>query len=64
MFSIRSMFEVCGLRVDGYMGGLSPSGGFSSVDVAVCTIEKANALMNRLIDEQKIHKLGNQCLIV
>ena len=58
MFSIRNMFEVCGIRVDGYMGSFSPSGGFASVDVAVCTIEKANALINKLIDEKKIHKLG------
>ena len=63
MFSIRSIFEVCGVRVDGYMGGVSPTGGFSAVDVAVCTIEKANTLINRLIDEKKMAELGESlCL--
>ena len=58
MFSVRDLLEVCGVRVDGYIGGSTPSGGFASVDVAVCTIEKANALINRLIDEKKIDSLG------
>ena len=58
MFSMRSVFEIIGLQIDGYIGGLSPSGGFSSVDVAICTIEKANALINRLIDENEINNLG------
>lgn len=58
MFRMRNVFEILGIRVDGYMGGLSPSGGFAEVDVAVCTIEKANALINKLIDENQLNSLG------
>ncbi|XP_069058813.1 DNA polymerase theta isoform X2 [Pleurodeles waltl] len=57
-YYLQSLFQEVGLRVEGYMGGSSPAGGFSSVDVAVCTIEKANGLINRLIEESKLHLLG------
>ena len=41
------------MRVDGFMGSHAPPGGVGSVDVAVCTIEKANSLLNRLLEEKK-----------
>lgn len=41
------------------MGSTSAAGGFSSLDVAVCTIEKANSLINRLIEEDNMSLLGN-----
>lgn len=41
------------------MGSTSAAGGFSSLDVAVCTIEKANSLINRLIEEDNMGVLGN-----
>ena len=40
------------------MGHHAPTGGFSSVDVAVCTIKKGNGLINRLLEENKQDKLG------
>lgn len=40
------------------MGSTSAAGGFSALDVAVCTIEKANGLINRLIEEDKLDLLG------
>ena len=40
------------------MGHHAPTGGFSSVDVAVCTIKKGNGLINRLLEENKLDKLG------
>jgi len=40
------------------MGSQSATGGFSSLDVAICTIEKANGLINRLLEEGKMDMLG------
>lgn len=41
------------------MGSTSAAGGFTTLDVAVCTIEKANSLVNRLIEEDNMALLGN-----
>ena len=57
-FYLQHMFQDAGVRVEGYMGNQSPAGGFSFVDVAVCTIEKANSLINRLLEENKLDQLG------
>lgn len=46
------------------MGSTSAAGGFTSLDMAVCTIEKANSLVNRLIEEDSMGLLGNIPLIV
>ena len=46
------------MSVSGFMGSYSPPGGLSQVDVAVCTIEKGNGLINRLMEEQKLDQLG------
>ncbi|XP_018006443.1 DNA polymerase theta [Hyalella azteca] len=40
-----------GVVVEGFMGGQVPAGGLTKVDVAVCTIEKANNLCNRMMQE-------------
>ena len=40
------------------MGSHHPPGGFKAVDVAVCTIEKANGIINRLLEEKAMHTLG------
>ncbi|KAM9278037.1 DNA polymerase theta [Cariama cristata] len=55
---LQALFQEVGVRVEGYMGSMSPAGRFSALDVAVCTIEKANGLINRLIEENKIDSLG------
>lgn len=44
------------------MGNETPPGGLNSVDIAICTIERANSLINRLMEEGKISLLG--CLVV
>ncbi|XP_070684106.1 DNA polymerase theta [Pempheris klunzingeri] len=58
MHYLQSVFEEAGVRVEGYMGSTSASGGFTALDVAVCTIEKANSLINRLIEEGSMGLLG------
>ncbi|XP_051240600.1 DNA polymerase theta [Dicentrarchus labrax] len=58
MHYLQSVFEEAGVRVEGYMGSTSAAGGFTALDVAVCTIEKANSLINRLIEEDGMGLLG------
>uniref|UniRef100_A0A8C7EC43 DNA polymerase theta n=1 Tax=Nothoprocta perdicaria TaxID=30464 RepID=A0A8C7EC43_NOTPE len=55
---LQALFQEVGLQVEGYMGSISPAGRFSALDVAVCTIEKANGLINRLIEEKQMDSLG------
>uniref|UniRef100_H2Z461 DNA polymerase theta n=1 Tax=Ciona savignyi TaxID=51511 RepID=H2Z461_CIOSA len=55
---LRRLFDGTGVTVDGYMGGLSPPGGFSSVDIAICTIEKANNIINKLIEEKSTEQIA------
>ncbi|XP_036206823.1 DNA polymerase theta isoform X2 [Myotis myotis] len=57
-YYLQSLFQEVGIKVDGYMGSTSPKGHFSSLDIAVCTIERANGLINRLIEENKMDLLG------
>ena len=40
------------------MGSQVPSKGFDSVDIAVCTIEKANGLVNRLMESGQLPLVG------
>lgn len=54
----QNVFQEAEVRVKGYMGNTSAAGGFSALDVTVCTIEKANGLINRLIEEDKLDLLG------
>eukprot|EP00112_Aurelia_sp_Birch-Aquarium-sp1_P005663 Seg1644.12_Seg1644.13 transcript_id=Seg1644.12_Seg1644.13/GoldUCD/mRNA.D3Y31 product="DNA polymerase theta" protein_id=Seg1644.12_Seg1644.13/GoldUCD/D3Y31 len=58
MFCLQEMFKEAGVRVDGYMGAQVPAGGFAATDIAVCTIEKANSLVNRLMEDKKMSTLG------
>lgn len=55
---LQAIFEPQGVRVGGFMGNQSPSGGFATIDIAICTIEKANSLINRLLEERVTHSLG------
>ncbi|KAK4474495.1 hypothetical protein MN116_001644 [Schistosoma mekongi] len=58
MIYLQKLFNSLGIRVGGYMAGHSPPGGLSAINVAVCTIEKANSLVNRLIEEERLDELG------
>uniref|UniRef100_A0A8C0ZMU3 DNA polymerase theta n=1 Tax=Castor canadensis TaxID=51338 RepID=A0A8C0ZMU3_CASCN len=57
-YYLQSLFQEVGIKVDGYMGSTSPTRHFSSLDIAVCTIERANGLVNRLIEENEMDLLG------
>ncbi|KAK2706456.1 hypothetical protein QYM36_016483, partial [Artemia franciscana] len=47
-----------GLRIGGFMGSQTPPGGFKHCDLAICTIERANSLINRLLEEKALKDLG------
>ena len=51
------MFESAKLEIVGYYGN-SGSSSFDTVDVGICTIEKANSLINKLTEEGKAESLG------
>ena len=55
---LRAILEPQGVRVGGFMGNQSPPGGLAAVDIAICTIERANSLVNRLLEERATHELG------
>ncbi|KAM9035080.1 DNA polymerase theta-like isoform 2-T2 [Sarcophilus harrisii] len=57
-YYLQNLFQEVGLLVEGYMGSCSPAVRFSALDIAVCTIERANGLVNRLIEEDKMDLLG------
>jgi DNA polymerase theta len=56
---IKYLLSDTDIVVDGFIGGQSPKGGFESVDIAICTIEKSNSLLNKLIENDSIFELGN-----
>lgn len=47
--------------MEGFFGGYSPRS-FDNVHVAVCTIEKANSIINKLLEQNKIDVIG--CIVV
>lgn len=58
MFYLQDILSSSGVRVEGFMGSQSPPGGLHAVHVAICTIEKANSLVNKLLEEGNISELG------
>lgn len=58
MYNLQDLLRSSGVRVEGFFGGYTPAGGFESVDVAICTIEKANSIVNRLLEQSKIDAIG------
>ncbi|CAG9838529.1 unnamed protein product [Diabrotica balteata] len=58
MFYFQDLLETSGIRVDGFMGSYNPPGGFKAVQFAICTIEKANSLINRLLGEENLESIG------
>ena len=54
----KQLLEPVGVKVGGFHGGKSPSGGLTTVDLALCTIEKANSIVNHLLEEGKLDTVG------
>ena len=62
MFHLQQLLRDTGLRVEGFMGSSSPAGGMKVTDLAVATIEKANGLVNRMLEEGSLDQLT--CVVV
>lgn len=58
MFYFQDVLSINGIRVEGFMGSYNPPGGFKNVQVAICTIEKANNLLNRLLEDNSLADIG------
>ncbi|CAH0552774.1 unnamed protein product [Brassicogethes aeneus] len=58
MYYFQDILGSSGIRCEGFMGSYNPPGGFQTVQVAICTIEKANSLINRLLEEGKLSDIG------
>lgn len=58
MFYLQDLLTSSGYRVEGFFGGYNPPGGFDSINVAICTIEKANSIINKLLGEGKLEDIG------
>ncbi|XP_018911149.2 DNA polymerase theta isoform X3 [Bemisia tabaci] len=62
MVHLQDLFKGTGVRVEGFMGSHAPPGGLKSVQIAIATIEKANSLINRLLEEGCLSEIG--CVVV
>ncbi|XP_039491520.1 DNA polymerase theta [Drosophila santomea] len=57
-FYLQDLLTPAGYRVEGFYGGYTPPGGFESLHVAICTIEKANSIVNKLMEQGKLETIG------
>jgi len=54
----QRLFGCVNVKTGGFIGGQSPAGGLASVDIAVCTIEKANSIVNQLLERGELRQIG------
>ncbi|XP_044010406.1 DNA polymerase theta [Aphidius gifuensis] len=58
MYYFKDLLSDAEVKVEGFMGGIQPPGGFNATDVAIATIEKANSLINQMMEEGGLENLG------
>ena len=54
----QKLFGCVNVKTGGFMGGQNPAGGLAAVDIAVCTIEKANSIVNQLLEKGELWQIG------
>ena len=54
----HKLFSCVNVKAGGFIGGQSPAGGLASIDIAVCTIEKANNIVNHLLEKGELGQVG------
>lgn len=54
---LKKMYASENIKIAG-MYGNAPHVNFDDVDLAICTIEKANSLVNKILEEGKAGSLG------
>eukprot|EP00116_Pleurobrachia_bachei_P000092 sb/3460354/ len=60
---LEGLLELTRIKVGGFFGTKSPPGGFGRIHIAVCTIEKANSIVNRLAESGELsEQIG--CVVV
>lgn len=58
MFYLQDLLTPAGICVEGFYGGYKPAVTFDKIHVAICTIEKANSIINKLLEQDKINDIG------
>ena len=53
---LKLLFRYTEVRIGCFAGGNKPRGGVEAYDVLICTIEKANFILNYLKTEEKLGK--------
>lgn len=56
-FYLQELLQDVNIKIGAFHSG-SETGWTSSMDLAICTIEKASSLVNKLIEEQMYDELG------
>ena len=61
---LKAVTEDVGVRVESFAGSSNPPGGLKNCDLAICTIEKANSMINRLIEEGTLNQIGIVVVVI
>ena len=58
MLNLQSMLAGTHIKVGGFMANYHSKGGFDASDIAICTVEKANIYVLKLLEQDKLDEIG------